>query len=76
MKSIPRWLVSVLQVAAFLFSIIALTVVMVRYIERPVVYKSWSTQKCVKVEVAPKHKPLTCEEVLSGTEPYALEWVK
>ena len=74
MKSIPRWLVVVLHVAAFAFSVIGLTILAVRYIERPVVYMSWTTKECVKVEVAPKHKPLTCEEAMRGS--YATEWVK
>ena len=74
MKSIPRWLLKVLQLLGFTLVIGLATFLAVQYIERPIVYMSWTTKQCVKVEVPPKHKQLTCEEAMRGS--YGMEWVK
>ena len=46
------------------------------YLDRPMVYKSYRTHHCVKVETAPTDKPLTCADINSGGLHYETIWVK
>lgn len=45
------------------------------YLDRPMVYKSYRTHRCVKVETAPTAKPLTCADITSNMH-YETIWVK
>jgi hypothetical protein len=46
------------------------------YLDRPMVYKSYHTKRCVKVETAPTQKPMTCADVNNGGLHYETIWVK
>lgn len=52
-----------------------LILAMLQYLDRPVVYISTTTQQCVRVEVAPGSKPLSCVEVEREGN-YDFVWVK
>jgi hypothetical protein len=52
-----------------------LIVATIQYLDRPMVYTSTITQQCVRVEVAPGRKPLSCVEVEKEGN-YDVVWVK
>ena len=45
------------------------------YADLPVVYKSYRTNECVRVETAPSRKPLKCSDI-KGRARYETNWVK
>ena len=46
------------------------------YLDSPMVYKSYHTKRCVKVETAPTQKSLTCEDINTKSFQYETIWIK